>query len=543
MRFEEVSVGYPARVAAPRARARRAAGDPARRRSRRPRPVHRLGGRAARPVGPLVTAVDPALADVLPRPWWSPRRPPTTTRTPCSPPRRSRRWRRPSRRGARSSPPRGRAPATRSRRLGLPAPAVPVGEKRAPVWPDGVVGAITHCAGFRAAAVAWRDAGPHGRPRRRAPHGPARRRARGGVGRRGARACSTASPASSPTCAWDKILFSAKESVYKAWFPLTGRWLGFEDAELAPAAGRHLPRRAARARSGGRRRRDHRVRRALGGARRPGDHGDRAAGGAGSRKLVPRCGTRPSGSATSRSWSSASARRRTRARSRTSAGAGRPLRGLNGPHDENWWLRSYLEREGLPNDVLLPTPLRLRREIDRLPETVRDMDTEREVRDAVAALARRVAEWLRFPDGPQISVRMPRADEVVAGWRAERAARVVAPGPGPGGAGRVDGVAERARSGRPDVRTSRSRPSAWARRPGASPSTRSRPADVTGSACARGPGEVEDRARRRGRVSSAARTSSGPERSGRGALAGPAGRARAARPSPRRCRGSARACR
>jgi hypothetical protein len=108
-------------------------------------------------------------------------------------------------------------------------------------------------------------------------------------------------------------------------------------------------------------------------------------------------------------------------------GAGRPLRGLHGPQDENWWLRSYLEREGLPNDVLLPTPLRLRREIDRLPETVRDMETEREVRDTVAALAARVAQWLRFPDGPQIAVPMPRADEVVAGWRAQRAARAAGP--------------------------------------------------------------------------------------------------------------------
>jgi 4'-phosphopantetheinyl transferase EntD len=39
-----------------------------------------------------------------------------------------------------------------------------------------------------------------------------------------------------PDVRWDKVLFSAKESVYKAWFPLTGRWLGFEDAELVPAA-------------------------------------------------------------------------------------------------------------------------------------------------------------------------------------------------------------------------------------------------------------------------------------------------------------------
>jgi 4'-phosphopantetheinyl transferase EntD len=28
---------------------------------------------------------------------------------------------------------------------------------------------------------------------------------------------------------WDRLLFSAKEAVYKAWFPLMGCWLGFED--------------------------------------------------------------------------------------------------------------------------------------------------------------------------------------------------------------------------------------------------------------------------------------------------------------------------
>jgi hypothetical protein len=111
-------------------------------------------------------------------------------------------------------------------------------------------------------------------------------------------------------------------------------------------------------------------------------------------------------------------------------GAGRPL--PRGRDDENWWLRSYLQREGIPNDVLLPTPLRLRREIDRLPETVRDMTTEREVRDTVAALAARVAAWLRFPDGPQIAVSMPRADDVVARWRADQdAARAAAPRPDP----------------------------------------------------------------------------------------------------------------
>ena len=32
---------------------------------------------------------------------------------------------------------------------------------------------------------------------------------------------------------WDRLLFSIKESIYKAWFPLARSWLGFEDASVA----------------------------------------------------------------------------------------------------------------------------------------------------------------------------------------------------------------------------------------------------------------------------------------------------------------------
>nr|WP_245651785.1 hypothetical protein [Streptosporangium amethystogenes] len=38
--------------------------------------------------------------------------------------------------------------------LGYPPMPVLPGAKGAPVWPPGVVGSITHCAGYRAAAVA-----------------------------------------------------------------------------------------------------------------------------------------------------------------------------------------------------------------------------------------------------------------------------------------------------------------------------------------------------------------------------------------------------
>ena len=31
---------------------------------------------------------------------------------------------------------------------------------------------------------------------------------------------------------WDRVLFSAKESIYKAWYPIAKKWLGFKDAQL-----------------------------------------------------------------------------------------------------------------------------------------------------------------------------------------------------------------------------------------------------------------------------------------------------------------------
>src|SRR3981081_2727213 len=42
------------------------------------------------------------------------------------------------------------------RELGVPPTAVVPGERRKPVWPPGVVGSLTHCTGYRAAAVAHR---------------------------------------------------------------------------------------------------------------------------------------------------------------------------------------------------------------------------------------------------------------------------------------------------------------------------------------------------------------------------------------------------
>ncbi|GAA0530718.1 DUF1992 domain-containing protein [Saccharopolyspora subtropica] len=117
-------------------------------------------------------------------------------------------------------------------------------------------------------------------------------------------------------------------------------------------------------------------------------------------------------------------------------GAGKPLPGAGQPVEEQWWLKDYLRREGLSGEALLPTPLRLRKEVERLPDTVRDLHTEQAVRDVVADLNRRIVEHLRAPTGPRVVIGVVDADDVVAQWRAERT-RPTAPSraePGPAAA-------------------------------------------------------------------------------------------------------------
>ncbi|MFH9352798.1 4'-phosphopantetheinyl transferase [Kitasatospora sp. NPDC017646] len=116
-------------------------------------------------------------------------------------------------------------------RLGVPyRPLVP-GLRGAPSWPDGVIGSLTHCDGFRAAAVArtgtLASVGIDAEPALPLPEGVQEAIALPVEQQRLAELT-----AERPGTPWDRILFSAKESVYKAWFPLTELWLDFQEAEL-----------------------------------------------------------------------------------------------------------------------------------------------------------------------------------------------------------------------------------------------------------------------------------------------------------------------
>lgn len=102
-------------------------------------------------------------------------------------------------------------------------------------------------------------------------------------------------------------------------------------------------------------------------------------------------------------------------------GAGKPLP-RQGDFDGETWLRDYVQREGGSVEDCLPTPLRLRKEIERLAETVSGLPDEQKVRDAVGELNERIMQWRRLPLGPPIFVPLADADATVAAWRKEHLA-------------------------------------------------------------------------------------------------------------------------
>ncbi|WP_049576453.1 4'-phosphopantetheinyl transferase family protein, partial [Nonomuraea sp. SBT364] len=116
------------------------------------------------------------------------------------------------------------------RRLGLDPVPILSGSYGEPLWPPGVIGSITHCAGYRAAAVSAEPGavGIDAEPDAPLPPGvlevvsvPGEREMLRGLADR------------YPRTSWDRLLFSAKEAVYKAWFPLAARWLDFQDAVVS----------------------------------------------------------------------------------------------------------------------------------------------------------------------------------------------------------------------------------------------------------------------------------------------------------------------
>ncbi len=125
---------------------------------------------------------------------------------------------------------RGRSCARRAlAALDRPPVAVTRGRAREPLWPPGITGSITHCRDYCCAALApaerWAGVGidaevlRHLKPRVQARiTTAAEARALTGLDR---------------TIPWEMVVFSAKEALFKAWFPATRRRLDFYHAEIS----------------------------------------------------------------------------------------------------------------------------------------------------------------------------------------------------------------------------------------------------------------------------------------------------------------------
>ena len=117
-------------------------------------------------------------------------------------------------------------------RLGYPPVPILPGVGGAPTWPAGIRGSMTHCTGYAAAAV-----GPH--PQISAigidaePDAPLSDGVLDLIATPAERDRLAATHRESDSPHWDRLLFSAKEAVYKAWFPLVGGWLDHHDAEIS----------------------------------------------------------------------------------------------------------------------------------------------------------------------------------------------------------------------------------------------------------------------------------------------------------------------
>lgn len=104
--------------------------------------------------------------------------------------------------------------------------------------------------------------------------------------------------------------------------------------------------------------------------------------------------------------------------------AGKPIPGLDGGYDPDWWLKGLIQRENLSG--LAPEAILLRT-VDRdLDSTLDGLPGERQVREALEEFNRRVINARRQLQGGPPVVTPPRDVEAeVERWRSRRAAVVV----------------------------------------------------------------------------------------------------------------------
>jgi hypothetical protein len=106
-------------------------------------------------------------------------------------------------------------------------------------------------------------------------------------------------------------------------------------------------------------------------------------------------------------------------------GYGKPIEGLTGEHDPDWWVRQLVERERITG--VLPPSLQLRKEDAELDGRLDRLPDESAVRREVSAFNDRV-RWALYrpPEGPPMITPQRDPDTEVDRWRERRQERLEA---------------------------------------------------------------------------------------------------------------------
>ena len=99
-------------------------------------------------------------------------------------------------------------------------------------------------------------------------------------------------------------------------------------------------------------------------------------------------------------------------------GAGKPIEGLDRPHDEMWWLKQFLHREELS---ITPGALELRRDVETTFARLPSLRFESEVRRIVTELNERIRQTnATVTSGPASNIAPYDVDEVLARWKSSK---------------------------------------------------------------------------------------------------------------------------
>jgi hypothetical protein len=109
---------------------------------------------------------------------------------------------------------------------------------------------------------------------------------------------------------------------------------------------------------------------------------------------------------------------------------GKPIPGLTGRHDPDWWLKAFIEREQITG--VLPEALQLRKDDAALDDRLDAESWEPRVRELLEELNARIVEARRqLLGGPPVVTPVRDVEVEVTRWRERREARPDDDAPGP----------------------------------------------------------------------------------------------------------------